>query len=149
MLYPFAILVSQKGEHHEVTVPFVDARRFVGRSPSTLYDDVALALMQRVFEGSQRSMPGYLYCPETSLRRVKTEVRFQDDRRWQGRLSVVMRRWPTEDFFEATVPRLGTERFLVDRPSSLEAALSRWLRERGGKDARSLIAELDAASCRS
>ncbi len=149
MLYPFAILVSQKGEHHEVTVPFVDARRFVGRSPSTLYDDVALALMQRVFDGSQRSMPGYLYCPETSLRRVKTEVRFQDDRRWQGRLSVVLRRWPTEDFCEATVPRLGTKRFLIDRASSLEAALPRWLRELGGKDARSLIDELDGASCRS
>jgi ATP-dependent Clp protease ATP-binding subunit ClpC len=149
MLHPFAILVSVKGDHHEVTVPFVDARRFVGSSASTLYDDVALALMQRVVDEQHAKLPAYLYCPDTSLRRVRVSVKFQDEQRWEGRLSVVLRRWPGEDYLECTVPRLGLERFVVDRASSLEAAVARWLRDRARSDATSLIAALELAACRS
>jgi len=145
VLHPFQILVSAKGDDYEVSVPFISARRFCGQSPSTLYDDVALYLMESVVHARQQTLPEYLFCPETTLRRVRVQVEFRDKTTWEGRVSVVLRRWLDEPFWEATVPHLGIERFAVLGLKDLDAVVVHWLRDLGGKDSTALRKRLDLA----
>ena len=146
MLQPFAIAVSvDRGEVYEVSLPWVAPGRFRGKSPAKLYDDAALYLMERVLEASQEDLPDYAFCPEVHFRRVKVHVTFRDDSQWRGRLGVALRRWPQDGFYEATIPRLGLERFLVASPGDLVRAVPEALRAWAGKDASGLRNRLGAA----
>lgn len=149
MLRPFSLLVSvDKRGTYELTLPWVSQRQFHGRSPSRLYDDAALHLMERVFEAGQAELPSYLYCPESHHRKLKVKVLFRDEQAWRGRLSVVLRRWPKDEFYEACVPRLGPRRFAIARLSDLPGALAQALREWGGKDSAPLRGRLDGSLAR-
>lgn len=142
MLQPFPILVAQDDEHVDVTVPFVTSRAFTGRSQSRVYDDVALHLMELVFDAPQDAVPRFLFAPETSLRRVKVRVVFKDKQEWTGRLSVVLRRWPGDKHLEAEIPRLGLPRFAVTGTKDLPLTIARHLREHAKKDSSKLVNRL-------
>ena len=145
MLQPFALLVHERDGQVEVTVPFVTSRAFAGPSQSRVYDDVALHLMERVIEAPQAQLPDYLFAPETILRRPKVSVGFRDGAAWEGRLAVVLRRWPGDEHFEATIPRLGPSRIAVGATRDLDRTIARYLRDEARKTPEALVARLRGA----
>lgn len=149
MEQPLSVLVSvDKAGRYELVVPFVETRIHGDASPSRLYDDVALHLMERAYDSPQDELPRYLACPDTILRRIKVDLRFGDEATFRGRLSVVLRRWPDAPFYEATIPRFGLEQFIVRRPADLQTALPEALRRWSGGRLATIEARLERALAR-
>ena len=83
-------------------------------------------------------MGRYQFCPHVLLRRVKIKAEFptavaRKTVSWEGRLTVVLTRWPEDDFYVATVPRMGLESFAVGSTAVLEEGLTRFVEAWGAR----------------
>jgi len=144
-----AVMVSvDKRQVYTLRIPWVTNQAFKGVSIAELLDDVALHLMETLPKASAEEMAATQFCPHLELRRVKVtaELEGPDKKKptWTGRVAVVTRRWPQDDFHIATIPALGTETFALSSLRHLPEAVAAFLAEvarRRGQHA------LEAAHC--
>ena len=128
-----AVMVSvDKRDVYELFLPGISEQSFRGVSLAELLDDVALHLMENIPKEKASNMPLYQFCPHIQLRKVKVTVQkpipgMRKKEPWTGRMTVVLRRWPGENFYIACVPRVGVKTFAVEKPSYLETGLARFL----------------------
>lgn len=134
-----AVMVSvDKREVYDLLLPGISTRVFRGVSLAELLDDVALHLMEHIPKEKPGLMGRYQFCPHVLLRRVKIKAEFptavaRKTVSWEGRLTVVLTRWPEDDFYVATVPRMGLESFAVGSTAVLEEGLTRFVEAWGAR----------------
>ena len=145
------VLVSvDKRELYSVRVPGVeDVSVFRGPSLARLLDDLALHLMESVPKMTPAVAAKLAFSPYVQLRRVKLELSWgsgRQERKWKGRIPVVLDRWPKEKFWIVTLPYLESHRFALRElsalPVTLHTYLTQWLS--ADEDRQS---KLEAAAC--
>ena len=105
-----------------------------GASLAALRDDLALQVMVSFEEVPVPVLRRYQLAPHMRLRHVDVEVKATDRERGrkldlEGRIAVLLEKWPADDFWVATPTRLPRARFAVKDPETLAAALPRRLVE--------------------
>ncbi|NMO16577.1 ATP-dependent Clp protease ATP-binding subunit [Pyxidicoccus fallax] len=124
----------------EAWVPaFWPALHKVGPSFSALRDELALAVMERFEKEAASAVAAYQLPPHMALRHVKVNIEERDrekNRRvvLEGRMAVLLEKWPRDDFWVVTPTRLPEARFALAHPDALPQALARrmaaWCLER-------------------
>jgi ATP-dependent Clp protease ATP-binding subunit ClpC len=104
----------------------------VGPSLSALRDELALAVMERFEREPVSHAAAYQLPPHLALRHVKvsTEARDREKGRrvvLEGRMAVLLEKWPRDDFWVVTPTRLPEARFALRHPDALPQALARRL----------------------
>ncbi|MCY1021771.1 AAA family ATPase [Pyxidicoccus sp. MSG2] len=121
----------------------------VGPSLSTLRDELALAVMERFENESAANVAAYQFPPHLALRHVKVDTEARDREKntrvvLQGRLGVLLEKWPRDDFWVVTPTRLPEARFALRSPDALPQALARrlatWCLERDLTDLKEVWA---------
>lgn len=148
------LVAGDQRDRFEVVFPGISMQTFSGPSLAALLDDAALHLMENLPKTSAEQMPKYELCPEVELRKIKVKVRLpapegarrREEIFWTGRVSVVLTRWPEDEFWVGVLPRFGTDKIAVHSPNQLETAAARFL-EAWVKDASATA--LDARVVRS
>lgn len=127
-----ALVTKNPRQIYEVWLPTVDGTRWSGPSLARLLDDAAVHLMESVPKASAERMRRYELCPWIVLRKVKVDLKWRHqkvDRRWEGRISVLVTVWEGERFYTVEPLRLDGLSFAVKSLADLEGALSRKLIE--------------------
>ncbi|MBE4752858.1 ATP-dependent Clp protease ATP-binding subunit [Corallococcus sp. ZKHCc1 1396] len=104
----------------------------VGPSLSTLRDELALAVMERFEKEHVAHVASYQLPPHLALRHVKVDTEARDREKnkrvvLQGRMAVLLEKWPRDDFWVVTPTRLPEARFALGDPDALPQALARRL----------------------
>ncbi|QSQ24801.1 ATP-dependent Clp protease ATP-binding subunit [Pyxidicoccus parkwayensis] len=104
----------------------------VGPSLSMLRDELALAVMEHFEKEQAAHVAAYQYPPHLSLRHVKVDSDTKDRKKnkrvvLQGRMAVLLEKWPRDDFWVVTPVRLPEARFALNSPDALPQALARRL----------------------
>ncbi|WP_164019439.1 AAA family ATPase [Pyxidicoccus trucidator] len=104
----------------------------VGPSLSMLRDELALAVMERFEKESPSNVAAYQFPPHLALRHVKVDTEARDREKGkrivlQGRMAVLLEKWPRDDFWVVTPTRMPEARFAVAHPDALPQALARRL----------------------
>lgn len=157
MILTLMLLVSVDAKGRtKATLPFTEVGWWSGRSIARLLDDITLDLMARVPGMAPDEIAQLAFCPTTEVRR--THVAFEipassgvsgspnDAIDFRGKVSCILRRWPHEDFWEATVPHLGAERFALKRPSQLSTGIIHFLRTNGRQRGRDWLLQAAPAT---
>ncbi len=101
-----------------------------GTSLSELRDDLALKVMERFEKEPPAQAHRYQHAPHLLLRHVKLQTEARDRElglkyALEGRMAVLLEKWPREAFWVATPTRLPQARFALEEPEELEQALRR------------------------
>ena len=112
----------------EAWVPGLPGVHRVGPSLSEIRDDLCLAVMDLFEKSPVSSLARFQLPPHVTLRMVDVETVVQDKvsrRRWtlEGRLGVLLEKWPGEDFWVVTPTRIPKARFALRAPHDLTHAL--------------------------
>ncbi|RKH37406.1 ATP-dependent Clp protease ATP-binding subunit, partial [Corallococcus sicarius] len=104
----------------------------MGPSLSTLRDELALAVMERFEKEPAANVAAYQLPPHLALRQVKVDTEAKDREKnkrvvLQGRMAVLLEKWPRDEFWVVTPTRLPEARFALDNPDALPQALARRL----------------------
>ncbi|RKH13979.1 ATP-dependent Clp protease ATP-binding subunit [Corallococcus sp. CA053C] len=104
----------------------------VGPSLSTLRDELALAVMERFEKEPAANVAAYQLPPHLALRQVKVDTEAKDREKnkrivLQGRMAVLLEKWPRDEFWVVTPTRLPQARFALADPEALAPALARRL----------------------
>ncbi|AKF82595.1 citrate:sodium symporter [Myxococcus fulvus 124B02] len=128
----------------EAWVPaFWPALHRVGPSLSALRDDLALAIMERFEKEHPSRVASYQLPPHLSLKHVKVDTEARDREKGlrialEGRMAVLLEKWPRDDFWVVTPTRMPEARFAIAQPEDLPKALGRrlgaWCLEHGLKN---------------
>ncbi len=107
----------------EAWVPGLPGVHKIGPSLSEIRDDLCLAVMELFEKGPVSTLGAYQLPPHVYLKMVDVEVVAQDKvtrKRWtlEGRVGVLIEKWPGEDFYVVTPTRAPSARF------AMRAALS-------------------------
>ncbi|MFP2933985.1 ATP-dependent Clp protease ATP-binding subunit, partial [Pyxidicoccus sp. 3LG] len=117
----------------EAWVPaFWPALHKVGPSVSALRDELALAVMERFEKEHASDLTEYQLPPHVALRHVKVDADVKDREKGkrvvlQGRMAVLVEKWPRDDFWVVTPARMPEARFALFHPDALPQALGRRL----------------------
>ncbi|WP_426753351.1 AAA family ATPase [Myxococcus sp. Y35] len=135
------VVAPLSGRLVEAWVPaFFPLVHKVGPSLSTLRDELALAVMERFERESPSRVAQYQLPPHFALKHVAVDTEGKDrekNRRvaLEGSMSVLLEKWPRDDFWIVTPTRLPAARFALSQPSDLSQALARrlvaWCLEHG------------------
>jgi ATP-dependent Clp protease ATP-binding subunit ClpC len=114
----------------EAWVPGLDPVRAVGPSLSEMRDDLALKVMELFEFATPARFGAYQLPPHVSLRMVDIDVVAQDRAKkkrvpLEGRLGVLLEKWPDDTFYVVTPTRIPSARFALRSPDDLESALNR------------------------
>ncbi|RKH18259.1 ATP-dependent Clp protease ATP-binding subunit [Corallococcus sp. CA047B] len=104
----------------------------VGPSLSTLRDELALAVMERFEKEPVANVAAYQLPPHLALRHVNVDTEARDREKnkrvvLQGRMAVLLEKWPRDEFWVVTPTRLPAARFALGHPDALPQALARRL----------------------
>ncbi|MFP2913229.1 ATP-dependent Clp protease ATP-binding subunit, partial [Pyxidicoccus sp. 3LFB2] len=104
----------------------------VGPSLSMLRDELALAVMERFENEPPANVAAYQLPPHLALRHVKVDTEARDRVKGkrvvlQGRMAVLLEKWPRDDFWVVTPTRMPEARFALANPDALPQALARRL----------------------
>src|ERR1044072_4114354 len=112
------VVAEHSGRLVEACPPHCPPTRAGAPSLAALRDDLALAVMER-FENEPASRLGaYQLPPHLSLRHVKIDTVAQDREKnlklkLEGRLGLLVEKWPADDFWIVTPTRLLDARFAL------------------------------------
>ena len=114
----------------EAWVPGLDAVHAVGPSLSEMRDDLALKVMELFEFATPARFGAYQLPPHVSLRMVDVDVVAQDRVKkkrvpLEGRLGVLLEKWPDDTFYVVTPTRIPSARFALRSPDDLDSALNR------------------------
>jgi ATP-dependent Clp protease ATP-binding subunit ClpC len=114
----------------EAWVPGLDAVHAVGPSLSEMRDDLAHKVMELFEFATPARFGAYQLPPHVSLRMVDVDVVAQDRVKkkrvpLEGRLGVLLEKWPDDTFYVVTPTRIPSARFALRSPDDLDSALNR------------------------
>jgi len=114
----------------EAWVPGLDGVHEVGPSLSELRDDLALKVMERFEAGPATRLGAFQLPPHVFLRMVDVETVAYDKparKRWnlEGRMGVLVEKWPGESHWIVTPTRLARARFALRAVDDLQHAMNR------------------------
>ncbi|MCE9672866.1 AAA family ATPase [Myxococcus stipitatus] len=127
------IVAPLGGRLLEAWIPsFWPQLRLVGSSLSAMRDDLALAVMERFEKDHPSRVATYQMPPHLTLRHVKVATEARDLKKGvriplEGTMTVLLEKWPRDDFWVVTPTRLPEARFAIPKPEVLEEALPRRL----------------------
>ena len=124
------VVVQRSARLVEAWLPGCPGIRGSGTSLSALRDDLALAVMLRFEQEPVAALGAYQLPPHLSLRHVKIATTAQDrdanrKYRLEGRIGVLVEKWPHDDFHVVTPTRLPEARFALGKLDDLDAAVTR------------------------
>jgi ATP-dependent Clp protease ATP-binding subunit ClpC len=116
----------------EAWVPGLPGVHKIGPSLSEIRDDLALAVMALFEQSPVSSLGAYQLPPHVFLRMIDVEAVVQDKatrKRWtlEGRLGVLVEKWPGDEFYVVTPTRLPKARFALRTLDDLHHAVHRRL----------------------
>ncbi|MFO0606130.1 MAG: AAA family ATPase [Polyangiales bacterium] len=123
----------------EAWVPGLDGVHGVGPSLSELRDDLALKVMERFEAGPATRLGAFQLPPHVFLRMLDVETVAYDKparKRWtlEGRMGVLVEKWPGETYWVVTPTRLASARFalrsLDDLPHAMNRRMAAWAVDR-------------------
>ncbi len=133
------LVVLQHGRRLiEAWVPLFPEVRGVGPSLAEMRDDLALAVMERFYTDAAHRLGAYQIAPAARVEMVNVERTIHDTerkKRWeiQGKIGVLVERWPDAGFLVVTPTRVPVPRFAVLNEDHLEASVvaqvARWCQE--------------------
>ncbi|MCP3101505.1 AAA family ATPase [Myxococcus sp. K15C18031901] len=127
------IVAPLGGRLLEAWIPsFWPQLRMVGSSMSAMRDDLALAVMERFEREHPSRVATYQMPPHLTLRHVKVATEARDLKKGlrivlEGTMTVMLEKWPRDDFWVVTPTRLPEARFAIPKPDALNDALPRRL----------------------
>ena len=124
------VVVQRSARLVEAWLPGCPGIRGSGTSLAALRDDLALAVMLRFEQEPVAALGAYQLPPHLSLRHVKIATTAQDRDanrkfRLEGRIGVLVEKWPHDDFHVVTPTRLPEARFALGKLDDLDAAVTR------------------------
>ncbi len=128
------MLVSRKGPRLlHCWLPHWPELSVEGTSLSELKDDLALEVMERFLQTSPAEAWRFQVAPHLKLKRVTVDTVAKDpeDGRsyaLQGKVSVLLEKWPDDDFWLATPTQAPALAFPLQQPSELDEVLAMVLR---------------------